>query len=297
MSDSNESMRRKISGAKSIKSVVRTMKAIAGSNIYEYEKAVNALDEYYYATKMSLVAYFRANKPDIHHMQPDKLQKDKGTIGAIVFGADQGLVGQFNDIIAEYAMKELSSFNSKIVIWAVGEGVHGSLTEAGIPIEGSFKVPNSVKAITPLVADILMESEMRINRNEITEFHIFYNHNSEQMIYEPVHKRLLPLDKIWMSEFIDIPWPTACIPEVIGDPKKTLYSLIHEYIFAGVFRACAESLEAENASRLATAQRADKNIGEILETLERRYQELRQSTIDEEMFDIVSCFEIGEKSR
>jgi len=297
MSESNESMRRKIKGANSIKSVVRTMKAIASSNINEYEKAVSALDEYYNATKMSLVAYFRENKPDIHNLHPEKLKTDKKIIGAIVFGADQGLVGQFNDAIAAYAIKELSSYNSKIEIWAVGEGVYESLTEAGFPVEGRFKVPNSVRAITPLVGDILMESEVRINRNEIAEFHIFYNQNSQEMIYEPVHKRLLPLDEIWMKEFIDLPWPTICIPEVIGDTKKTLFSLIHEYIFAAVFRACAESLAAENASRLATAERADKNIGELLENLGRSYQELRQSTIDEEMFDIVSCFEIVSKHK
>lgn len=295
MSESNESMRRKIKGANSIKSVVRTMKAIAGSNIFEYEKAVTALDAYYYATKMSLVAYFRTNKPEAYPVQSEKPHTENKTIGAIIFGADQGLVGQFNDSIATYAMKQLSDFNGKLIIWAVGEGVYESLTEAGIPVEGLYRAPNSVKAITPLVGDILMESEMRISRNEIDEFHIFYNHNTDRMTYEPAHKRLLPLDQIWVKAFIHFPWPTKYLPEMIGDSKTILPSLIHEYIFTAVFRSCAESLAAENTSRLATAERADKNIDELLETLGRKYQELRQKTIDEEMFDIVSSFEIAAK--
>jgi len=57
------------------------------------------------------------------------------------------------------------------------------------------------------------------------------------------------------------------------------------------FRACAESLASENASRLAAMERADKNIDELLEHLHRTSHRLRQSSIDEELFDVVSGFE------
>lgn len=297
MSESNETMRRKIKGANSIKSVVRTMKAVAGSNIYEYENAVNALDEYFYTTKMSLVAYFRANKLGPTTLSFSVDHGSTKTIGAIIFGAEQGLVGQFNDIIAEYVIKELEPFKEDLKIWTVGEGVYESVNEVGGKVSGRYDIPNSVSAITPLVENILMDSEERLKQNEISELHIFYNSNTQDLIYEPVHKRLLPLDEVWMKEFTDSPWPTAYLPEVIGDATITLFSFIHEYLFAEVFRACARSLAAENSSRLATAQRADENIGELLETLNRKYQELRQNTIDEEMFDIISSFETMSKKK
>ncbi|WP_339135973.1 MAG: F0F1 ATP synthase subunit gamma [Candidatus Electrothrix sp. GW3-4] len=57
------------------------------------------------------------------------------------------------------------------------------------------------------------------------------------------------------------------------------------------FRACAESLASENASRLAAMQRADKNINELLEDLNRTFHSLHQSGIDEELFDVISGFE------
>ena len=71
----------------------------------------------------------------------------------------------------------------------------------------------------------------------------------------------------------------------------TLRVLIREYLFVSLFRACAESLASENASRLAAMQRADKNIDELLEDLNGRFHRLRQSTIDEELFDVISGFE------
>ena len=47
----------------------------------------------------------------------------------------------------------------------------------------------------------------------------------------------------------------------------------------------------ENASRLAAMERADQNISELLETLRSRFNQLRQSGIDEELFDVISGFE------
>ncbi len=68
-------------------------------------------------------------------------------------------------------------------------------------------------------------------------------------------------------------------------------ALIREYLFVSLFRACAESLASENASRLAAMQHADKNIEEMLEDLNGKYYRLRQNSIDEELFEVFSGFE------
>jgi F-type H+-transporting ATPase subunit gamma len=77
----------------------------------------------------------------------------------------------------------------------------------------------------------------------------------------------------------------------MGGGTATLRALLHEYLFVSLFRACAGSLASENASRLAAMQRADKNIDELLEDLNATFHRLRQSGIDEELFDVISGFE------
>jgi F-type H+-transporting ATPase subunit gamma len=96
---------------------------------------------------------------------------------------------------------------------------------------------------------------------------------------------------MWQSELVQTPWPTKNLPELIGGGTATLRAMIREYLFVSLFRACAESLASENASRLAAMQRADKNIDELIAGLNNKYHRLRQSTIDEELFDVVSGFE------
>ena len=47
MTDSLETLRRKIDGASKLELAVRTMKALAASSIVQYECAVRSLDDYY----------------------------------------------------------------------------------------------------------------------------------------------------------------------------------------------------------------------------------------------------------
>jgi F-type H+-transporting ATPase subunit gamma len=289
MSDTTASLRRKISSAGDLQSVVRTMKALAASSIGQYEKSVRALGDYYRTVELGLGACFRASESAAFVVER-KGKADAGGIGAVVFGSDQGLVGQFNDVVADFTVKTLAALPGPPKFWAVGERVHARLTDSGLPPLGLFTVPNSVQTITPLIGQILVEHEMHHGRQEVTELHLFYNRPTSGAVYAPVHQRLLPLDETWRRKLAELPWPTKPLPEVMGD-SATLRALIREYLFVSLFRACAESLASENASRLAAMERADRNIDELLEDLNGNFHRLRQSGIDAELFDVISGFE------
>jgi len=56
-----------------------------------------------------------------------------------------------------------------------------------------------------------------------------------------------------------VPWPTTRVPKVLTSSSITLRALVREYLFISPFRACAKFLASENASPLASMQRADRN--------------------------------------
>ena len=290
MSNTTASLRRKINSAGDLQSVVSTMKALAASSIGQYEQSVRALGDYYRTVELGLGVCFRSTG-SAALMTGETRPTDAGTIGAVVFGSDQGLVGQFNDIVADHAVKTLGALPAKPAVWAVGERVHARLADADLPLMGLFTVPNSVKSITPLIGQILVASETRHSQGEVTELYIFHNRPTFGAIYTTISQRLLPLGETWRRKLAALPWPTGNLPEVMGGGTATLRALIREYLFVSLFRACAESLASENASRLAAMQRADKNIDELLEDLNGTFHRLRQSGIDEELFDVISGFE------
>ena len=139
--------------------------------------------------------------------------------------------------------------------------------------------------------------ETQREKGEITQVYLFHNHPKPGVIYAPVSQRLLPLDDVWRRDLAAVRWPTKNLPGVMNGGELTLLALVREYLFVSLLRACAESLASENASRLAAMRRAEKNIDELLEELNRAFHRLRQSGVDEELFDVVSGFEAltGEK--
>jgi F-type H+-transporting ATPase subunit gamma len=291
--DTMENLRRKIGSAGELESVVRTMKAMAASNISQYEMAATALNDYYHTVESGLTAYFLQEKKQVSTSK--NTSSTEHSICAIVFGSDQGLVGQFNDVLSQFAAKSLREFSGTKKIWAVGERIHDRLSDSGFMPKKLFLVPNSVSAITSLVGQVLVDIEANHKKGKMNEMYIFHNSPKIGSGYEPVCQRLLPLDQKWRTDLKKRKWPTNKLPQIVGETKSTLLALVREYLFVSIYRACAESLASENTSRLEAMQRAEKNIDELLDELNSKYHRLRQSSIDEELFDVVSGFEAMKK--
>ena len=293
MSATTASLRRTIHSAGDLQSVVRTMKALAASSIGQYEQSVRALGDYFETVQLGLAVCFR-DIGSAARITGETRPTEAGAIGAVVFGSDQGLVGRFNEVVVDHAMAHLGALPEKAHVWAVGERVHARLLDAGMPPVGSFPVPGSVELITRLVGQILLEARMSdpdpVGEPRGRALILFYNRPAGSG-YEPVRQRLLPLDERWQRELARRHWPAIPLPEALGTGPQALRAFVREHLFVSLFRASAESLASENASRLAAMQRADRNIGELLTDLGARFHRTRQSGIDEELFDVVAGFD------
>ena len=139
MSDTSASLRRKIASAGELESVVRTMKAMAASSIAQYENAVRSLNDYYRSVQLGLAVLIRNSEPV---QVPARVRKkETGEIAAIVFGSDQGLVGQFNDVMAGFVVETLGKLPGKKIVWAVGERIHSHLADTDMPQVKCFSLP------------------------------------------------------------------------------------------------------------------------------------------------------------
>jgi F-type H+-transporting ATPase subunit gamma len=290
MSETTITLRRKLDSAADLQSVVRTMKALAASSIGQYEKSVHALGDYYRTVELGLGVCLRAEGASLAPSGPSA--SASGTsVCVVVFGSDQGLVGQFNEVALESAMAALAVLPGSPQVWTVGDRIHARLVDAGVPVAGRFSLPSSATAIGPFVSQLLVEAETHTQPSGLGELHVFYNRPVAGSTYEPANRRVLPLDAEWARNLAGAPWPGIPRAEVLGNNTATLRALIGEYVFISLFQACAESLASENSARLAAMQRADKNIDDLIENLSGQFHSLRQSDIDEELFDVISGVE------
>jgi F-type H+-transporting ATPase subunit gamma len=166
MSDIVESLRRKLDGAAKLESVVRAMKALAASSIGQYEAALRALGHYQRSVEMGLHACISIDAAPVRRSG----RPTPRPIGAIVFGSDQGLVGRFNEVIAEFVLQSLAAMPGRKQIWGVGERVCEHLAAAGFPLAGQYPVPGSVDAINALVGQLQVETEASHSKKSVLKF-------------------------------------------------------------------------------------------------------------------------------
>jgi F-type H+-transporting ATPase subunit gamma len=286
-----EALRRRIGSVHDLQSVVRTMKVLAAVSIRQYEQAVEALGTYNQTVEMGFQVLFR-NPPEelaMRHAGPGR------QLGAIVFGSDQGMAGQFNEQITAFSLKHMDDLgispeNRRVLV--LGLRVTARLEDAGQPVEATGAVPGSVAGITPAVQDILMQVDDWHTRRAIDRVVLFYNTPSGAIAYRPRELPLLPIDLERLRGLEADPWPSRSLPAFGMEWNELFSALIRQYLFVSLYRALAESLASENASRLAAMQAAEKNIQEHLEELNNLFHQRRQTAITEELLDIVSGFEV-----
>jgi F-type H+-transporting ATPase subunit gamma len=290
-----EALKRTIKSAQDLLGVVKTMKALAAVSIRQYQRSVESLTDYNRTVELGLQVVLKDRQG-----APDTARKGARRLVAIVFGTDQGLCGQFNNVVTQHAIEELDKTEFKKedrFFIVVGMKAADILSDTGQNVFETLTQPGSTAGITAMVQDItLLLEDWRFKRS-VENMALFYNEYLSGAIYRPRTLKLLPVDKIWLADLQKRKWDSRTLPLFTMEWERLFRSIIREYLFVSVYRAFANSLASENASRLAAMQNAEKNIEERLEELHVQFHRQRQMTITEELLDIVAGFEVLKESR
>jgi F-type H+-transporting ATPase subunit gamma len=281
-------MRRRIGSAEDLYSVVRVMKALAAANIRQCEKAVESLAEYARTVEMGLQIALRDRLVDVSAEPPPGERW-----GVVVFGSDQGMCGSFNEQVATYALEQIGTLPGRPehrTVLTVGARVVGRLEDAGWAVGERFPLPGTVSGVTSAVQNVLLRIDQLRFQGGIDRF-LLVHHRPGAAGSHPHRQQLLPVDREWLASLARRPWPSRSVPTFAMDWRPLFSALVREHLFVALYRAFAESLATENASRLASMQAAEKNIQSHLSGLTGQYHRGRQQTITEELLDIVAGFE------
>jgi F-type H+-transporting ATPase subunit gamma len=316
-----EALRTKINSIEDLRTVVRTMKALAMVSIHQYEKARISLADYNHTVELGLQALLRDrhfSETPIELFPLTSPLQNHGLVGVILFGSDRGLCGQFNEQIVTYALEQLNHRQiqpHQRLVAAVGARLIPHLETAKQPIEMQFSLPSSLAGTTPLLQELLLMIEQWRKRqksepvtpilDEMTEMPqpylkrilLFYNRSISTTSYQPLTLQLLPLDRTWLHQLEQRPWKSSALPTLSMNWEALFSAFVQQYLFVTLYRATVESLASENAGRLSSMQAAEKNIEERLTDLNADYRSSRQNAITGELLDIVAGFEALNRPR
>ena len=263
------------------------MKSLAAVNIRQFERAVESLEQYRAVIDLGWQVLLRYGAPLPRKRRPNRAI-------CVIIGSDQGMCGQFNEILIGYALEEIKNLEKnimKVTCWSVGEKIFHALKDMGFKEGEHVSTPDSLSAVHSRVQIMLQKIQSWRSSQEIEQIHVCHNVVSESGGYTQSFYRLLPLDKAWAETYTEKKWPGRCLPMLGLSQESMFHYLFQHYLFVSFFRALTQSLAAENAARLMAMQSAEKNILETQENLLARFREQRQADITNELLDIVSGFE------
>lgn len=102
----------------------------------------------------------------------------------------------------------------------------------------------AVGAIAPLIGHLLLALDAQRPLELAQPVEVFYHRARLHAAGGPVRQQLLPLDAAWWRAAAATPWPTPARPELLGSVDATLAGCIRQFLFVSLFRACADSQQA-----------------------------------------------------
>jgi len=279
-------LRKQIDSATDLLSVVRTMKTLAAVNIRQFQRAAEAIEMYDESVQRGLQSLLGR-----HRTLLEGREAPRHRTGLVVFGSDQGMCGAFNERIraaVETELKDILESSDEVSILVVGKRVGPLLDLDGSRVDEVLALPNSVPGIPDFVRRLLGRLDKWRDRLGIDRVVSIHNSPVESKAGETMSREILPVDPAFLQRLAERPWPTRQQPHFSMSADALFSELIREHLFVSWYRACAESLAAENGARLSSMRSAQSNIEERLVELRGTWRRRRQSKITSELLEIIA---------
>ena len=283
-----ESLSDALDTAGDIHSIVRTMKALSAASIRQFEQAEDALSDYAHTIDLGLTALLH-DRRDRGLPLPRTGAEGSSRTALIVIGSERGLCGRYNETVTRHALDRIDGRDTLLAV--IGLRAVARLETAGQGVDTLFTLPGSVAGLSDLVQSVIVQSDRWQREDGIGRIRVVHNRREGRTLAKPIERQLLPLPDTYLNSLLDAPWPGPGLPFFRMSPPALLSWLVQQRLFVSLYRALAEALASEHATRLAAMQGADRNIEERRADLMQVYRVMRQETITRELMDVVSGFE------
>ncbi len=284
-------IQKRINSVQSTKQITRTMEMVSSAKIGKATKRMEAGRPY--AIAISKMLKRLSDGDDTSSVSP-LLQKHDEVKNAIIIAvvSDRGLAGGFNTSVlrnCDHMKARLESEGTDVGFIACGKKAVGYF---------NYRKYNIVKPYTDLSADPTLNEARDIANicakryldGTVDEVYIVYNHARNSADQDLIEDKILPIETSEEDAESKDESQTQYEKTYEFDPSSAvvLADLLPSYFVNAVYSALVDSAAAEQGARRKAMKAATDNATDMIETLSRVYNRLRQGAITTELTEIVS---------
>jgi len=279
-------LRRRIGSVQNTKKITRAMELIAATRVAKAQLRANEARPY--AEHITnVIQDLAAGGAEADHPLLRPVEKPT-KVGIVVMAADRGLAGGYNSSVIKAAEREVQAARSEGKAYAlvtIGNKAAAYFRFRNYDIEAEFAGFSDKPTFSDAAEIAARVSELFITGG-CDQILLAYTRFISLGSQEPVVRRFLPLE-------------SAAVVATEGDAQATagfefepsgsavLESLLPRYVEARIFAALLDSAASEHASRQRAMKAATDNAEDLIVSLTRKINQVRQEAITTEIMEII----------
>jgi len=287
-------LNKRIKSIKNISQVTSALAAVSASKASRAQKQVEATRSY--AENAFEILHNLSSQPGVgqstHPLMYARPQIK--TTGLVLITGDRGLAGSYNTNVIARAEAFLQALDTPSQVITVGRKGRDLMIRRGYNVVATFdNLPDpptlyDVSAIAQLVTDDYLTGKM-------DQIFICYTDFINLIARTPTVKQLMPLKPLdisgWAaSEYVadvDLTGVSDRAYTYEPDPATLLDTIVPRFTLLQIYQSVLEALASEHSARMVAMNNATDNAGELVEILTLDRNKARQTSITNEILDIV----------
>lgn len=284
----------RIRSVRNISQVTSALAAVSAAKASKAQKQVEASRDY--AGKAYAILVNLASQPTVgdtsHPLLTVRPEINRSAL--ILITGDRGLAGAYNSNMVAFAENFLEALPVPVGIIAVGRKGRDLMIRRGYNIIAAFEdIPDqpSLYDISP-IAEVAIEDYLS---GQVDNVFIAYTNFVNLVVREPRVRQLLPLrplnlEELAVSEYVDDVDVSLAAQQVYSyepGPAELLNEIVPRFAELQVYQAILEAKASEHSARMVAMNNATDNASELIDYLILERNKARQTSITNEILDIV----------
>lgn len=289
---SNREMQNRIRTVESIGQLTRALQAVSASQV----RVVKVLSENtlpYTTLSWQVLTDLYHEQEFYNQIRAFQLPDVSKDVLIVFISADRGLAGSYPVNIFREVNNLERKIQTKTKYITIGKKGRDMLQRRRKNIIADFSELSTATSFHDLktVSEIVIDE---FYQEKVGQVYLVYTEYESISRFIPTTKRLLPFVDPFLGQMDEKEAKHirkgGCIFE--GDPQVILKSLITRFIRMELFHAVTSSKASEHTMRMLAMNQATENSEELLQSLQLKYNKIRQENITKDILDIMGGSEV-----
>lgn len=287
-------LNKRIKSIGNISQVTNALAAVSASKASKAQRQVEATRAY--ASKAFEILHNLASQPGVGTTGHPLLTTREVIKNAavVLITADRGLAGAYNANIVSQVEEFIRAMNVPVQVITIGRKGRDLMIRRGYNVVATFDdMPDSPSILDLLpCAQIVTEDYLS---SKVDEVFIAYTDFINLITRRPTVKQLLPLkpldfEGMAVAEYVssvDLGGVSERVYSYEPEPASLLDTVVPRFTQLQLYQAMLEALASEHSARMVAMNNATDNAAELIEILTLDRNKARQTSITNEILDIV----------